>query len=440
MASSKVEQVFESEIQRIRAARQELIELDGASLGDVLIELATLQAALDATAATARAEWEASLAWAVDGASSPTAWLKQHTGQRGGSLRRQGLNADLVRRHPAIGLALAAGSITLDHVALLRGILNPRTRAQFVEDLDQLVEWAGQLPADQFVEVCRQWLSMADIDGADDQARKRYERRRLHLSQLPDGNWKLDAILSPADGAALSEAITQLAAEQLRAEQQARQERASEQSGDDRSSVDAQDDEVPAPLFGEDSVSPATAPQARADALAELVRRGTAVDLRSTQSARPSLSLVIDEASLRSGGDAVTAEGAFVPGPTVERIVCDCDIHAVITNSLGEPVDLGRAARLATAAQRRAVVARDRHCQFPGCDRLPSWCRFHHLVWWSRGGTTDVSNLALVCEHHHHLVHEGGWDMWRDRSGSVRVAPPGVPRGQVCPAPDRLAA
>lgn len=28
---------------------------------------------------------------------------------------------------------------------------------------------------------------------------------------------------------------------------------------------------------------------------------------------------------------------------------------------------------------------------------------------WSRGGTTDLSTLAPVCETHHYLVHEGGW-------------------------------
>lgn len=27
------------------------------------------------------------------------------------------------------------------------------------------------------------------------------------------------------------------------------------------------------------------------------------------------------------------------------------------------------------------------------------------MVWWSMGGKTDLSNGALLCEQHHHLVH-----------------------------------
>ena len=25
-------------------------------------------------------------------------------------------------------------------------------------------------------------------------------------------------------------------------------------------------------------------------------------------------------------------------------------------------------------------------------------------------------NLILLCKHHHHLVHEGGWHLWRDQA------------------------
>jgi hypothetical protein len=46
--------------------------------------------------------------------------------------------------------------------------------------------------------------------------------------------------------------------------------------------------------------------------------------------------------------------------------------------------------------------------------RLPKTfddCRIHHLTpWWLRG-RTDLSDLAPLCEVHHHVVHEGGWGL-----------------------------
>jgi hypothetical protein len=56
-----------------------------------------------------------------------------------------------------------------------------------------------------------------------------------------------------------------------------------------------------------------------------------------------------------------------------------------------------------------ALVIRDRHCRFPGCDRPPDWCEAHHLRWVTHGGATAPDNLALLCTRHHHLLHCPGW-------------------------------
>ena len=91
-----------------------------------------------------------------------------------------------------------------------------------------------------------------------------------------------------------------------------------------------------------------------------------------------------------------------------------------MVDARSEVLDVGRARRLATPAQRAALRVRDRGCVFPGCDRPSEWCQAHHLVPFEDGGATDLDNLCLLCSHHHHLVHEGGWSL--ERIGITWVA------------------
>jgi len=35
----------------------------------------------------------------------------------------------------------------------------------------------------------------------------------------------------------------------------------------------------------------------------------------------------------------------------------------------------------------------------------------HHIIPWDPNGLTDLPNLVTLCVHHHHRVHEGGWQM-----------------------------
>ena len=100
----------------------------------------------------------------------------------------------------------------------------------------------------------------------------------------------------------------------------------------------------------------------------------------------------------------------------------------VVTDGASEPLDVGRASRTVSPAQRRALTIRDRGCVFPGCDRPPGWCDGHHIVHWADGGPTDLANLALLCHHHHKAMHEGGWTMARAPDGTLTFTrPDGTP-------------
>jgi hypothetical protein len=77
----------------------------------------------------------------------------------------------------------------------------------------------------------------------------------------------------------------------------------------------------------------------------------------------------------------------------------------------GAVLNLGRSTRLATPAQRRALAARDKGCVIPGCTRPASQCDAHHVVFWSRGGSTNIDELVLLCGPHHNAVHAGIYEI-----------------------------
>jgi hypothetical protein len=84
----------------------------------------------------------------------------------------------------------------------------------------------------------------------------------------------------------------------------------------------------------------------------------------------------------------------------------------------------GRVRRYATRAQHRALLVRDGGCARPGCDETRiERLHAHHLRHWLRGGRTDVSNLVLLCDVGHGLVHDHDPTVAR-RGGRLVVTTP----------------
>jgi hypothetical protein len=142
--------------------------------------------------------------------------------------------------------------------------------------------------------------------------------------------------------------------------------------------------------------------------------------------ARAQVSIVVDWKTLidRQPG---RLDGEFT-GPIhprdIERLLCDCDISRVVTGPDSLPLDVGRVRRTPTPAMRRALVERDGGCRWPGCNRAAGFCDAHHVVPWLRGGETKLTNLVLLCSHHHHVTHQPGWSITFDGT-SLAVARPG---------------
>jgi hypothetical protein len=115
---------------------------------------------------------------------------------------------------------------------------------------------------------------------------------------------------------------------------------------------------------------------------------------------------------LSAGGAVFTETGGRAPRALLRRLACDSAVTRIVFGPDGAVLDVGRAQRTVTGQMRRAVIARDQHCVFPGCDQPPSRCEVHHAVThWAHGGHTSVANSALLCWHHHQLVDTRGITM-----------------------------
>ncbi len=70
---------------------------------------------------------------------------------------------------------------------------------------------------------------------------------------------------------------------------------------------------------------------------------------------------------LDTAGVGTTADGTELPPDTLRRLACDAEIIPAVLGTHGEVLDVGRLRRLVTAPIWTALVLRDRHCTFPGC-------------------------------------------------------------------------
>lgn len=125
----------------------------------------------------------------------------------------------------------------------------------------------------------------------------------------------------------------------------------------------------------------------------------------------------------RDAAGNATINGHPITDAVLRRFLCDTRIEVSFDTPDGRTVGVGRAPRNPPAWLRRRVIGRDHgRCRWPGCGRPLR--HLHHMIHWTRGGPTDAANLLGVCWHHHHLLHEGGWDASGDADGEIAVTSP----------------
>jgi hypothetical protein len=252
-----------------------------------------------------------------------------------------------------------------------------------------LLDLSGSASAREVRLAVQQLRHTIDPTRAEREFSKAQDQSTCYLSQSLDGRWHLEATLDPESGALVQGALAALIGERLRGRQRA---------------------DLPGGLSSELPTADAPMPRRRAQALTQLaVHLLDSGSLDHHGGVRPHLTVTVPlEVLLGLPGAGSTEWGDALPGSAVRRLACDARITRIVLDPAGQPLNVGRTSRLATAAQRRALEVRDGGCRFSGCDRPAGWCDAHHLVSWLDGGPTDLDNLVLVCRAHHALLHRAG--------------------------------
>lgn len=305
--------------------------------------------------------------------------------------RRAMTGESLAPLRPALAAVQADGDATPEQVDVCLRALDLVDRRGFdADDVNAaeatLAQFATVFPPAELRGLAQQVVDRIDPDGTlpDDDLHR--DRRHLELRRCRDHSWRLEGRLTPDLGAKLSAVLSPLAAPRASTVETAEGRRIEEP--DPRHHGQRHHD-------------------ALEDVCDRLLRSGGLPDSGGT----PATVIVTipedDLATQRRWG--VTSEGTPLPAATLRRVADEAEVVPTVVGSTGVVLRLGRTRRLATPGQTLALVARDRGCSFPGCERPPEWCQRHHVVAWADGGRTDLDNLTLLCAYHHHNFEARGW-------------------------------
>ena len=339
-----------------------------------LVEVWGLVDRLTAKATAASAAFDANELWDVEGDTSMTAWLRSRTVMTSRDASHVARTGRRLATAPVTARAWLDGALSQGQVDAITANVGDDTAALWAEHEAEMVPVLVLLPVTDVSTAMRAWAARAQA--TLDEPERREVERGLHLSMVLDGRRHLRGDLDPEAGDVVATAL-RLAATR-----------------------DAEGDVPRLPAHR------------RADALLDVCRHY--LDHQRVRAAgrhRPHVNMVVDVAA-RIAGDpvaGVTVDGITLTPDTISRILCDCGVHRVVTDGASTILDYGRTTRTIPAPLFNALVIRDRHCRWPGCDRQPAWCEGHHVRHWEHGGTTELPNLVLLCSRHHHRAHQPGW-------------------------------
>ncbi len=391
-----------------RAAELDLSRIDGPAAASVHDALRRAVDQLGALRARLTARIREDGRWAVGGsARTLPEWMAGRGGMSVGTARREvALGQLLDVEAPAVASAVAEGDISLAHAEVIsrRAATSDARRAALASDRDDrnqayLVEAARRMTVDQFDRFTRRWA--AAVDTASHEAEEVAVEAREYLTLTPrSGGLDLRGFLAPENAEALRTALRAVAGVPAADDPRTPERRRAEALGSlarivlDQGLAGA----------GRALVRPHLLVHVPFETYAALAADRPHDDAGRAVPGTPAVA-ALTAADGTLGAPAELDDGTPLTLSSLARLACDAQLTRVVMDPQGQPLDVGRAQRTYTGAQRWAVVARDKRCRYPGCDAAPVLCEVHHIRWWSRGGETSVSNGILLCRYHHHEVH-----------------------------------
>jgi hypothetical protein len=339
------------------------------------------------------AAFAATSAYAIWGFATPIDWIRINCHMTGPAAADRVAVGEQLPRLPQSVATMEAGEIGFGHVTVMSRTADALSRSATSDAFDEtpLLEQARDKTVGKFHHFCLHFRHAADPKGVAAQQVDQVENRRFQISRWEDGSFLLSGMLDPVGGAALRTALEPLARRTGAGDDRCREKRL-------------------------------------ADALVDLSMHALDSGLvPQTASQRTHLQVTTSLETLLGQPGAPAAELEFslpISSRTVERLACDCTVTRILLGSDSTVIDVGRAKRVVSGPQRKALNVRDGHCCWPGCDRPASWTSAHHLVHWIHGGPTELDNLGLLCYRHHWMAHEGGWQVVRADDGRIITVPP----------------
>jgi hypothetical protein len=338
--------------------------------------------------------WSQTEEYLDEGSVSPIDWIRHNCRMGAGHAADRVNVGEQLASLPKSAQALADGEIGFAHLSLIARTANAVATSKPGQPFDEslVLEAARESSVGRLWHYCQHVRHAADPEGVAAEQADAARYRRLNLNTYEDGSLGLDGWLDAAAGATVRSALEPLS--RLGG------------SEDDR-----------------------TREQRQADALVELASHGLDAGVLPRRGGqRPHVQITTSLETLRGLRGSAAGEMEFtlpISAETVRRLACDSAITRVVLGSESVVIDVGRAKRVVSGSRRRALDVRDKQCQWPGCDRQPSWTAAHHLVHWGRGGETNLDNMVLLCHRHHTMVHEGRWQLVRTDDGRWLTVPPG---------------
>jgi hypothetical protein len=416
-------EVLHEELDRLAAAD---LSGDPAVLGAEVLELRRVAERAIAQASRRLRPFEAKEGYLDSGQASAKGWLRTQTlsshGEAAAAVsvaRIDGLLAELFT-------AWRAGETTFDHIRQVEINLRKLPEELWAEVDAELTEKARTLTVKDFG--C--WLrELAQSLGDEPKPRDetQHESRRLSLSVGFNGMYNLVGRLTPEQAEKLSAGTSAASRPDAAGEVRSRGQRLADAL---ESLVDTalNSDLLP----GDGGQRPHLNLDVDLDHITEQAQRD------EENSRRPVnwWSLTDTERAERIAQGLADADAATDPasgrprfywtGPAsvsaARRLACDAVVLPIFTRN-GAPIDVGRTYRLVSAAQRKLIEKRDRHCQWKRCTVGGRWCVVHHVQFWRDGGPTDRWNELLLCPEHHRAAHDGRFTIVLHAPGKISTRP-----------------